>query len=130
MTTAHHLVAWVVVVLTVVALIVAAWSWLAGRRGGARADHRFAVDRTVLGVIAVVGLAELLGLLVLAGGERPSDPLHLLYGVAALIALPVAWALGGRAARDAATARARRDAWLAVAAAVLLGVELRLFMTG
>jgi len=130
MTTAHHLVAWVVVLLRAAALIVASWSWLTGRRAGGRADHRFAVDRIVLGVLALVGLAELLGLLILAGGERPSDSLHLLYGVAALIVLPVAWGLGGRTAGGATTARTHRDAWLVVGAAVMLAVELRLFMTG
>lgn len=130
MTTAHHVVAWVVVGLTTGFLIAAVWSWLAGRRSTGRADHRFVVDRIVLGLLAAVGTAELLGLIVLAGGSGPSDPLHLLYGVVALVAIPIAWAFAGRAASVGPMARTRRDAWLAVAAAVMLGVELRLFMTG
>jgi hypothetical protein len=130
MTTAHHLVAWVVVGLSAGFLVATVWSWLAGRRSGGRADHRFAVDRIILGLLAVVGVAEVLGLIVLAGGNGPSDPLHLVYGVAALVAIPIAWTWAGRAARDVAVARTRRDAWLAVAATVMLGIELRLFMTG
>ena len=130
MSTAHHIAGWIAVAVTVALLTGAAWSWLAGNRTDGTRDHRFAVDRLVLGFLGVVGLAALVGLVLAAGGARPDDPLHLLYGFLALVAVPVAWALGGRAVGGGAPIRMRRDGWLVVAAAVMLGIELRLFLTG
>lgn len=131
MTTAHHVAGWAVVAVTAGLLVGAIWSWLASRRSDGERDHRFAVDRLVLIVLAAVGVAALQGLAVLATGARPGEPLHVLYAVLALVALPVAWALGGRAAAGARSGeRRRRDAWVAVSAVVMLGIELRLFLTG
>jgi hypothetical protein len=129
MSTAHHIAGWIAVGLTAGLLIAAAWSWVAARRTGGITDHRFAVDRLVLGLLGVVIVAAFVGLVLVAGESRPHDPLHLLYGVLAALAVPVAWALGGRATAGGAPARMRRDGWLAVAAAVMLGIELRLFLT-
>jgi hypothetical protein len=131
MTTAHHVAGWAVVAVTVALLVGAIWSWLASRRSDGRRDHRFAVDRLVLVVVAAVGVAVLQGLLVVASGSRPGEPLHILYAVLALVALPAAWTLGGRPGAGAGSAgRRRRDAWVVVAAVVMLGIELRLFLTG
>ena len=81
----------------------------------------------VVGLIAVNGIA---GLLLLAAGSRPADALHLLYGPAALITLPGGVWLSRRGRGHARGAASRGDGWLVVAVLVLLGIELRLFMTG
>lgn len=135
MSDAHQLVAVVVVVATVGLLAAAAWSLATGRRSAGRRDHRFAVDRLVLVTMVIVAVNGLLGLALLGGGTRPSDPLHLLYGPLGLATPAIGWWLGGRRPSGgtelgARTRRARRDAWLIGAAVVLLGIELRLFATG
>ena len=73
--------------------------------------------------------AGLLGAVLLAAGSRPADPLHLVYGLAGLIALPVAIWIGARASSVDST-RLRRDLWTAGGGIVLLGIGLRLFATG
>jgi hypothetical protein len=130
-TVAHLAVAWAIAAGAAALLALAAWSWLAARRSGDRRDHRFAVDRLLLAIEAVAALNVAIGVLLYATGSRPMDQLHLLYGLAAVVTLPLGWWFGGRPGRDGSTtARRRRDAWVAVAAAVLLGVTLRLFLTG
>jgi hypothetical protein len=84
---------------------------------------RFAIDRAILATEAWVGLALLTGLLSLAGGRGPADPLHFLYAVVALAALPVGRAWQG-------LARGPRPWPLAIAGIVLLGVLVRLAQTG
>jgi hypothetical protein len=121
---AHQLAAFAVIGVTVVLPVVGAWSWLTARGSGGTHDHRFAVDRSLLVLEALIGLNVALGLILLAAGRRPEDPLHLLYAVAALVTLPAAWWWGGRGDRR------RRDAWVTVSALVLLGIEARLLMTG
>jgi hypothetical protein len=124
MSEAHQSAAIAVTGVTAVLLAVAGWSWLAGRRSAGSRDHRFAVDRTLLILEAAVALNIAIGGLIAAGGDRPADPLHLLYAVAALLTAPVAWWWGGQ------TDRRRTDAWVAIGALLLLGIEARLFMTG
>ena len=134
MTDAHQILAEVVVALTFGLLGAAVWSFLEARRTADARDHRFAVDRLVLAVVGVVAINDAIGGAWLVTGSRPADPLHLLYGVAALVTLPLGWLLGGRRDRQASgtprPSRRRRDAWLIAATVVLLGVELRLFATG
>lgn len=114
----HRALALVTAAGAVVLVILAAGGRLAG---GA---SRLWIDRAILGLLAVIGLAILSGLALLLGGGGPDDPLHFLYAVAALLTLPVAraWATGDHAGRR----------WLAMAlaGAVLGGVVVRLFMTG
>jgi hypothetical protein len=110
-------------------VVVATWSVIAGRRSGGHSDHRHAVDRAVLAEIVLVAVAGLVGLALLGAGSRPADPLHFLYGPAALLSMPVAIAIGARAA-PARRSRLRRDVWTAGGAIVLLGLGLRLIATG
>ena len=130
MTAAHQFGALAIIGVTIALAVAAAWSWVTGRRTGGRLDHRFAVDRLLLAVEALVAVEIGLGGLLLATGGRPADPLHLLYGVAALVTLPIGWAWGGRPDRAGPATRSRRDGWLLLATLILLGVELRLVMTG
>ncbi len=130
MTDAHQFLARVVVAATFAMLLTSVWSVFSARRSDGRVDHRFAVDRLVLLVVGLIAANGTAGLLLLAGGSRPADALHLLYGPAALVALPVGVWLSRRGRDFANAAASRRHGWLVVAAAVLLGIELRLFMTG
>jgi cytochrome bd-type quinol oxidase subunit 2 len=123
-TEAHQFAAIAVIGVTVIVAVVAAWSWLTARRSEGRHDHRFAVDRALLALEALVGVSIVIGALLAVSGERPADPLHLLYAVAAAVTQPAAWWWGGR------TDRRHRDASVAAAAVVLLGIEARLFLTG
>lgn len=130
MTAAHQFLATIVLAATIGLVAAAISSLLSWRRSAGRTDHRFAVDRLVLVVIALVVANGIVGLVLVAGGPRPADPLHLLYGPAALVTLPLGWWLGRRSGRPSGHDRGRIDLWLAVAAIVLLGIELRLVMTG
>lgn len=107
----------------------AVWSAVAGWRSAGRDDDRTAVDRAVLAMLAVAMLAVLLGVPLLIGGDRPADVLHLLYGGAGLVVLPVAIWLGART-DSANRVRVRRDLWTAGGAIVMLAIGLRLFATG
>jgi len=130
MTDAHQILARVTIVATIVTRLAGLWSMISARRSDGRVDHRFAVDRLVLPVVGLVAANGIAGSLLLAGGSRPTDALHLLYGPAALVTLPVGVWLSRRGRDLASAAAARRDEWLVAAAVLLLGIELRLFMTG
>jgi hypothetical protein len=110
-------------------VVAATWSVIAGRRSGGHSDHRNAVDRSVLAVLVLQAAAGLVGLALLGAGSRPADPLHLVYGPAALISVPAAIWVGARAA-PARKSRVRRDLWTAGGGIVLLGLGLRLLATG
>ena len=127
--TLHVILAVVATALSPVVIACAVWSAVAGRRSGGRRDHRSAVDRAVLAVLGSVLAAGLIGAVLLITGSRPADPLHFLYGPAALIALPVAIGVGARRTPPGSS-RVRRDVWTAGGGVVLLGIVLRLFATG
>ena len=129
MTVPHQFLANVIVAATVALLLAIVWSILTARRSAGRLDHRFAIDRLVLAVVGLVAVNGAAGLIVVGSGSRPADLLHLLYGPAALVSLPVgAWL--GRRGRPLPSGARSGDRWLLVATVALLGIELRLFMTG
>jgi len=130
MTDAHQFLARVVVAATIAMLLASLWSVIAARRAEGRVDHRFAVDRLVLLVVGLVAANGFAGSLLLAGGSRPADVLHLLYGPAALVTMPIGVWLSRRGRDLRSPAAPRHHGWLVAAALVLLGIELRLFMTG
>jgi hypothetical protein len=130
MTDAHQMLARLVVAATIALLFACVWSTISARRSAGRVDHRFAVDRLLLLVVGLVAVNGIAGLLLVAADSRPADVLHLLYGPAALITLPIGVWLSRRGRDVASAAPARRDGWLAAATILLLGIELRLFMTG
>jgi Kef-type K+ transport system membrane component KefB len=84
---------------------------------------RVLADRLILAVLAATGLAALAGVAVALQSRPPSDPLHLVYGIAAILVLPIARYLG-RSGSDR-----RRAGWLAVGSLVLLALYARLWMT-
>jgi hypothetical protein len=127
--TLHVILAVAATAASLVVVASAIWSVVAGRRSGGRRDHRSAVDRAVLAVLGSVLAAALIGAVLLVTGSRPADPLHFVYGPAALIALPIAIWVGARGARDGSS-RVRRDVWTAGGGLVVLGIALRLFATG
>lgn len=129
MTLVHDVLARAVVLVTIVLLLAALWSVADARGSGGTRDHRFAVDRMVLVTLGATIANVIVGALLLAGGGHPADPLHLLYGVASVVTVPLGWVLGGRSTVGAPS-RGRRDVWIAVATAVLLGIEFRLYTTG
>ncbi len=86
---------------------------------------RLWIDRLILAGLAGVALTTVVGPALILSGEQPSDGLHFLYAAVAWLALPVGRAVSG----SMKTAR-RRGTAIVVAAIVLLGVLLRLYMTG
>lgn len=130
MTDAHQILGRVAIVATIAVLLAGLWSVISARQSDGRVDHRFAVDRFVLLVVGLVAASGIVGSFLLAGGSRPADALHLLYGPAALVTLPVGVWLSRRGRELGGAGAARHDAWLLAAAVLLLGIELRLLMTG
>jgi hypothetical protein len=125
----HIILAAVATAASLVVVASAIWSAVVGRRSGGRRDHRSALDRAVLVVLGSVLSADVIGAILLLAGSRPADPLHLVYGPAALVALPLAIWIGARSV-SADPSRVRRDVWTAGGGIVLLGIVLRLFATG
>ena len=74
--------------------------------------------------VGAIALAAVLGLVLLVTGPGPADPLHLVYGALALVALPGAALLAaGRPVR-------RQAIVVCIGAVVLLILVVRLFQTG
>jgi hypothetical protein len=128
-TAVHELLGWASIAGSVAIVAVAIWSVIAGRRSDGRSDHRFAVDRAVLAVLVLLAAAGLAGIALVVSGSRPLDPLHLVYGPAALVCLPIAIWIGART-RAGRGSRLRQDVWTAGGGIVLLGLALRLLATG
>jgi len=75
-------------------------------------------------VVSLLVVAAASGLIILAGGARPADGLHLLYALVAIALVPLARSFLGRAS-------SRRSNLLLLVALVVLGaVVYRLFATG
>ena len=113
----------------VVVVGLAILSSILGWQSKGRRDHRSALDRAVLVVLGAVILCGSVGILLIIAGSQPRDPLHYVYGPAALIALPFAIWIGARSA-STDSFRLRRDLWTAGGGTVLLGIVLRLYATG
>ncbi len=79
-------------------------------------------DRVILVAIGATAASIVLGLVLLATGPGPADPLHFLYAVVALVVLP--------AIRFWDRLAARRGLWLGVGGVVLALLAVRLFQTG
>jgi hypothetical protein len=102
------------------------------------------LDWLVVGTIVSVAAAGILGLPLFAGTGGPRDGLHVVYGIVALLALPLARSMGAgsppdpadepRPASSAGRPReeltAREAAWLAGGSIITLGVLFRLSSTG
>ena len=83
------------------------------------------LDRSILVQVGTLAMAALSGLaLPVVSGSLPRDPLHFLYAAVGLLVAPAV-----RYGTRAGDAR-RMGRWQVVAAAVVLGAVLRLFMTG
>jgi hypothetical protein len=112
----HHVGATLVLAAVVATGLASAFLAL---RGGSQWTERLRI-----GLTAVIGLQVAAGALELATGARPTEGLHLLYGLAALGVLPLA-------ANFASDAPPGARAWVQVAAcAVLLLLAWRLASTG
>jgi hypothetical protein len=81
------------------------------------------LDRTILGALFAVAAAGVSGATLAVSGHSPSDALHYLYAVVALVTLPLARFWGGRLA-------APRPGRMLLAGLIFTGVTLRLFQTG
>ncbi|HEY3522882.1 MAG TPA: hypothetical protein VGK63_04200 [Candidatus Limnocylindrales bacterium] len=90
---------------------------------GARST-RLWLDRAILVALILAAIDALVGIVLIASGHGPSDLLHVVYGAAALLVLPIArWAGRGADPR-------RRALWVAAGSVVLAAVLLRLAQTG
>lgn len=89
---------------------------------GANPSGSFTGALIILEGVAV--LQSLIGLVLLLQGHRPHDALHYIYGVGAVLTLPVAYSYSDRA-------HSRRDSLVfALGALVLVGIALRAATTG
>jgi hypothetical protein len=106
------------------ALLAAAMVVLGVLDGLGRVHARRGLDRLVLALLAATGVGAIVGIGVLVGVQPPSDGLHLVYGIVAVIAVPVARLIAGM------RRSARLGWWLAAGGLVTLGALLRLWATG
>jgi hypothetical protein len=75
-------------------------------------------------VMTILAAQLALGAVTLLGGRRPAEPLHFLYGVAAVGVFPLAGAFAAEAPPRA------RSGVMAVASAIALALVWRAFQTG
>jgi hypothetical protein len=75
-------------------------------------------------VIALVAVQVVIGLVLVAAGHRPEQPLHWFYGAATLLTLPLAMSIGKRiGGRD-------EQIWIAGGAVLTVLFALRAIATG
>jgi hypothetical protein len=125
MTDIHRILGSATIALALALLLATVASAVLGTRMSATV-RGWTVDGLAIVVELLVIVAAALGPLMLAGGSRPADPLHLVYAVIAALALPLALAI----AMDRGATGAARDRWLALGTLVLVGVSFRLLQTG
>ena len=92
----------------------------AALRGKAPPPHYPLLHRAATLLIAI---QVVLGILLFAGGRRPRDTLHLVYAVAAVLVMPVAWSMVRRE-------QSRARLYQLGGTVLLLGVIFRLATTG
>lgn len=114
----HEWLAILALGVAVAGLGVALASWLGGR------PARILLDRLILAQLAGLLLAVAAGGGVAIVNGLPRDPLHLVYGVAVFVPLPVARYVGR------AGSPRRRAGYLALGAVTTVGLIIRLFQTG
>lgn len=114
MATAHQKLAVAIVLLALGGTV---WSGYVAYKAGAGARLRTATRL----MIAVLGAQAVFGIVIALLGSRPQDPLHFVFGPAAILALPAATRLGrGRQERTVAFIRAA--GWLLTLALSLRAV--------
>lgn len=127
----HGFLVWLILIAGAVALVLGI-TLLVVRRGVADTDTPSSsvrsltvVFRRSLIVAAALGaLQALMGGLLYLAGARPGEPLHYVYGVIVLVAIPVAYAYSDQK-------QVRRDLIITVIALVaFIGAAVRAFMTG
>jgi hypothetical protein len=116
--TEAHAVGSVVVLVAAAAFFVFA---LYSARTGA---HSGVLMRLRAGVVGITAAQLALGALLYANGERPAESLHILYGVVALAAIPLAATFALEAPPKA------RAGALAAGAGLMLAMIWRLWVTG
>src|SRR3954469_25468383 len=117
MLTAHRTVAFLVIVATFGAAILAGVAYYRRREPHGLVTHLLALAQTLL--VAQVGL----GLLLLSDHRRAPERLHYLYGSLALAAVLAPWLY-------APADRRRRLAWFAGATLVAGALAVRAYLTG
>ena len=108
------------VVLLVAAAIFFAFALYSARTGA----HGAILMRLRIGVVGITAAQLALGALLYANGERPAESLHILYGVVALAAIPLAATFAFEAPPKA------RAGALAAGAGLMLAMIWRLWVTG
>jgi len=115
----HALSARIVLVLV---LVTAAWSVVVA---ATRRPVGAALAGGLVWVVVMIAASGLLGVVTALVGSPPADPLHLVYGVLAVLVLPGTWAI----TRNRADPR-RTALILGVASIVQVILVVRLFQTG
>lgn len=117
MLTAHHVNAFLVLVVTFTAAALAGWAYYRRREPHGLVTHLLALVQTLL--VAQVGL----GLLLLSDHRRAPEHLHYLYGSLSLLAALAPWLY-------APAERRSRLGWFAGATLVAGALAVRAYMTG
>jgi hypothetical protein len=115
--TAHHALAFVVIVVTLASAALGGWAYYRRREPRGYLTHLLALAQTLL--VGQVGL----GLLLLSDHRRAPQHLHYLYGTLALLAALSPWLY-------APSERRARLAWFAGAMLVAGALAVRAYMTG
>jgi LPXTG-motif cell wall-anchored protein len=115
MLTAHHINAFLVIGVCVLAAAAALYAWRR-RRAGTVVSQLLALAQTLL--VAQVGL----GLLLLSDHKRAADRLHYAYGTFALLAVLAPWLYAPSDPRA-------RLLWFAVATLVAAALAVRAYLT-
>jgi hypothetical protein len=109
---------------SVVVLVAAAGFFVFALYSARTGAHSGLLMRFRVGLIGITAVQLALGALLYATGERPAESLHILYGVAALAAIPLAATFALEAPPKA------RAGALAAGAGLMLAMIWRLWVTG